>query len=75
MTHTVFPVFKTKRELSEACETAPETVFFEDPSIFAGAWSGSAKALPEGRKITVTNHPRRSWFATVERKAGRVIVK
>lgn len=42
-------------------------VYFEDPSMFEGAWSGWASEMDIGHKINCTNHPKRSWFATVER--------
>jgi hypothetical protein len=66
MTHIVR--YKTKKELKEALKHEPHTVYFEDPSIFPGAWSGYAPDMNIGQKFTCTNHPRRSWFALVERR-------
>lgn len=44
-------------------------VYFDDPSLYEGAWSGWASQMEVGQTLTCTNHPKRSWFATVERTA------
>ena len=44
--------------------------YISNPSPFpAGAYeyAGMASKLPVGKKVIVTNHPKRSWFATIER--------
>ena len=59
---------KTKKELREKLRTSPGDVHFEDPSIFeAEPFCGPADRLPVGSRFVCTNHPRRSWFAQVER--------
>lgn len=37
--------------------------------------TGSLAELPAGTKLSVTNHPKRTWFATVELIDGKVKVK
>lgn len=78
MTHiTSIP---TKKAFKEAV-LANKTVYLDDPSIF-GPVSGTLehifKTLGETIQypyITVTNHPKRSWFARVERVNGKWVVK
>ncbi len=74
MTHIV--QYPTKKAFKEAIEVNPNKVYCYDPSIFEGACSGSpVEILKTKSYFTVTNHPKRSWFAHVELKAGKVIVK
>ena len=49
-------------------------VYFNDPSIFDPR-DYTFASLPESTTITCTNHPKRSWFATVEKRDGKIIVK
>ena len=57
----------TKKMLRDALKLYPTQVLFEDPSIFPGAWSGRADQMKVGQSLTCTNHPKRSWFASVVR--------
>lgn len=82
MTHIVSPSkFPTKKSLREAVK-AGTRVYVTDPAII-GAINGELRevlALCEQRGdkhgFTVTNHPKRSWFAQITRNAkGEVVVK
>jgi hypothetical protein len=65
MTH--ISTHKTKKALKEAVKEDPTQVFLNDPSIFPGAISGSvAHIMSQRDSITVTNHPKRSWFAQIK---------
>jgi len=57
---------KTKKALKESINNG-EPVFIENPSIF-NPRSYCAEDIKEGEKSVVTNHPKRSFFATIERK-------
>lgn len=62
---------KTKKEFRAAVESMAERrVTIEDPSIFR-PFCGDLRNHPDlqsnGGSITVTNHPKRSWFASVTR--------
>lgn len=67
----------TKKELKQNLRclgkdgTPQVDVYFDDPSMFEGAWSGWASEMSVGQRLTCTDHPDRRWFATVERtKSG-----
>lgn len=58
--------YPTKKAFKEAVAADPSAVFVEDPSIF-DPWSGSVgRHLRQRGPFTVTNHPKRSWFAEVK---------
>ena len=59
----------TKKELKQKLQETPERISFEDPSIFAPKFL-RAEEIPAGFKCVCTNHPKRSWFAQVERLAA-----
>lgn len=65
--------FKTKKELKKAVQTGID-FFINDPSIFSSS-SYMASEIPEGISCAVTNHPKRSWFASIIKKDGKLIVK
>jgi len=59
--------YPTKKSFREALAVQGPALRIEDPSIFA-PYYGAIAAHPDiaaGRAITVTNHPKRSWFAAV----------
>lgn len=70
--------FATKRALVEHCKVfgncpvnSALDFYIDNPSSFpAGTfeYAGMVSLLPVGKKVIVTNHPKRSWFATIERK-------
>lgn len=70
MTHIVSPNIRTKKQLRETLQdpTKVMQVHFTDPSIFPGAWSGRADQMELGQTIVCTNHPKRSWFASVTKR-------
>jgi len=57
--------YKTKKAFKEACKDSPKEVYITDPSWFSPE-SGILTNL-KNFPITVTNHPKRSWFASVEK--------
>ena len=62
--------FETKKELREALaqDCGPALTIISDPSIFNPRIFPASDMTP-GQKEVVTNHPKRSWFATIERLA------
>ncbi|MGD2249527.1 MAG: hypothetical protein PVF58_14065 [Candidatus Methanofastidiosia archaeon] len=66
--------FKTKKALKEAVKNG-KTVFISDPSIVC-PYSGRLQLYMETHKrCCVTNHPKRSWFAEIVKKNGKLVVK
>ena len=65
--------FKTKKELKEAVEDGVD-FFIEDPSIMNPKMF-NCRDIKEGENICVTFHPARTYFATIERKKGKLVVK
>ncbi len=66
MTH--ISSFKTKKHFKAAIAEDPDRVFVDDPSMF-NPISGSVLSVSrQMRSFTVTNHPKRSWFARVHTK-------
>jgi hypothetical protein len=66
-------LYPTKKSLRLALLSGRE-VWANDPSYFTPR-DFCLQHIPEGRVEFVTNHPKRSWFAQVSRKAGKVVVK
>ena len=75
MPHIVSPhFFPTKKSFKESVARG-DNPFCEDPSIFPDACSGLvSEILAQKQYFTVTNHPKRSWFAQVEKINGKVKV-
>lgn len=70
---TCIVLYPTKKSFRNAVALDPRSVAIEDPSIVAPR-SFYAADIQEGEDIFVTNHPKRSWFARVLRRDGRLIV-
>jgi len=75
MTHIVSPsVYKSKKAFKEAVAKAADLVEVYDPSIF-NPMSGNVYDVAKAKGMfTVTNHPKRSWFAQVNYVNGKVKV-
>ena len=56
------------KRLATQGEAALANVWIEDPSIF-NPRSFGATEMAVGQREVVTNHPKRSWFAQIERTA------
>jgi hypothetical protein len=59
--------YPTKKAFREALAVQGPALRIEDPSIY-WPYCGAIAAHPDiaaGLAITVTNHPKRSWFASV----------
>lgn len=66
--------FPTKKSLKERILSGGQ-VWIEDPSVNRPRSFLSSELQP-GEKVTVTNHPKRSWFAQVGRDVdGTLYVK
>lgn len=67
--------FKTKKELKEAI--ASNEYFLIERTGFGGDTGlyYRTDTIAEGASVYVTNHPKRSWFAQISRKDGKLIVK
>lgn len=62
-------MYGTKKSLREAVARDPGNVYIEDPSIFAGSRGiFTAADITVGEGVVVTNHPKRSWFASIRRR-------
>ena len=72
MTHIVN--FPTKKALKEAIANDADSVFFSDPSIINPVSGTAQTILGQRDSFTVTNHPKRSWFAEVKRVKGEIKV-
>lgn len=60
--------YPTKKAFREALAVQGPALIIEDPSFFA-PYYGPIVSHPDisaSRSITVTNHPKRSWFASVD---------
>ncbi len=58
--------FKSKAHLKESLETG---ILIEDPSMFGSNQSGTSEDKPIGWSGVVTNHPLRTKFAKIEKRA------
>lgn len=66
---------KTKADLKRAAkEGFNAELHIEDP-LGIGSGIMGLNEIPEDIAVTVTNHPKRTWFATVTRKGEKVTVK
>ena len=65
MPHIVPLKYETKKSLKDAI-LAGANIYFHDPAYYAPR-SYSTHEMQPGDIVTCTNHPKRSWFARVER--------
>lgn len=73
MTH-ITDKFPTKKAFKEAVKVDAKAVYVTDPSII-GAVSGSVEYVATTLEyFTVTNHPKRSWYAAIEFRDGVITV-
>lgn len=73
---TLITKYPTKKAFKEAIASNPNNVFVDDPSFFGDGFCGSVtEAISKFGVFTVTNHPKRSWFAEVKQTSGRIVVK
>ena len=66
------------QQLNEGVHAQHNEPCLRDPSLFNPMRGGDViylRNVAEGEKWTVTNHPKRSWFATVTRRNGKLEVK
>jgi len=61
--------YPTKKKLKEIIETTNKEVPIEDPS-WINPRSFFSNEIKEGENVVVTNHPKRSYFATIKRVKG-----
>lgn len=60
--------YPTKKALRLWVQTDPAVVRIENPSLFTTTRFFSASDIKPEEQFTVTNHPKRSWFAIIGRK-------
>lgn len=70
---------KTKKALKEAVKADPAQVFFYSTAGFHGetTFSGPVSEMPEGVTLQVVGpdpYSKRDWYASVTRKAGKIVV-
>lgn len=76
MTHIVSPQrYRTKKEFKEAVMLRPSAVFVEDPAIVNPVSGYVPHVLNMKEEFTVTNHPKRTWFARVFKVDGKIKVE
>lgn len=71
---TMIVQYPTKKAFKEAVAADPSAVGLEDPAMMTERLQYNCRRFPitlmkHGDSITVTNHPKRSWFAAVLRNA------
>jgi len=66
--------YPTKKKLKEIIETTNKEVPIEDPN-FLNPRSFFSNEIKKGESVVVTNHPKRSYFATIYNKDGLLKVK
>lgn len=59
--------YPTKKAFKEAVKANPEKVYLDDPSMFDPVSGSVAVVMARKGMVTVTNHPKRSWFACIKR--------
>ncbi len=57
--------YPTKKSLKEAIKNDPNSVELVDPSMFNAVSGTVPEILEQKNPFTVTNHPKRSWFAEI----------
>ena len=77
MTHIADPsAYPSKKSLIAAIKADPSKVYLDDPSIFSPVSGYVSEIIAKKGYITVTNHPKRSWFAEVKTDAkGNIVAK
>jgi hypothetical protein len=76
MTHIVSPHdYPSKKAFKEAVKADPSRVYLDDPSMFNPISGSVASIMAKTSMITVTNHPKRSWFACIKANNGLIKVE
>ncbi len=65
--------YPTKKRLKEVLEQTDKDVAIEDPS-FTNPRTFFSSEIKEGESVIVTNHPKRSYFAKIIKKDGKLKV-
>lgn len=68
--------YPTKKAFKRAVESHG-SVYLSDPAVVNPCSGYVSKVLKELSSVTVTNHPKRSWYASISRhsKTGKIIVE
>lgn len=66
MTHIAPSRLTTKAAFKAAVAENPDAVFVDDPSLFNPVSGSVTHVLAVHGSFTVTNHPKRTWFAQVK---------
>lgn len=65
----------TKKDFKDSVDHNADNVYLSDPSMFDPCSGYLPKILEKKGSITVTNHPKRSWFAAVDIHKGKIRVR
>jgi hypothetical protein len=65
---------KTKADLKRAAKEGFNAEMHVEDPMGLGSGIMGLNEIPEDIALTVTNHPKRTWFATVIRVGGKVKV-
>lgn len=71
------PYCATKKALREAVKGDPARVLVYGTSVFGPQFGGAVSDLPEGTSLSVVGpdpYNNRRWYATIERRNGRIVV-
>ena len=63
MTHIAS--YPSKKAFKEACKAGLDP-YLDDPSMFDPVSGRVSQIMQKRNMITVTNHPKRSWFACIK---------
>jgi hypothetical protein len=72
--------YPSKKKFKEAVKEDPSKVFLNDPSIVGNSTGYVSEIIKHKNPFTVTNHPKRTWFAEVKisergKYKGQIVVK
>lgn len=67
--------YPTKKAFKEAVKVDPSRVYLDDPSMFNPVSGSVADIMGKVNMVTVTNHPKRSWFACIKANNGAIKVE
>jgi hypothetical protein len=72
---TLIVDYETKKALKEAVKSEPEKVWITAPGLHKGSEQGYLPSVLEKHALlTVTNMPKRSFFANIKRNKKGIIV-
>ncbi len=67
--------YATKKAFREAVAINPDAIWLDDPAVINPISGSVEEILKQADEICVTNHPKRSWYARVYKRGGRIHVE